>query len=154
MPDAGCSDRFSLAQAPSLESLAFRLFYTTARVTPLSFLHLHASMFGWLFGWGKGSAPSVSPQELERIQKKSKSVAAALERCRKANIDNPSACNNLDTSLVMSYAEELCKPEAEEHKRCYFSVINTGRYNGSLDCQESVLAMQQCLRKQKLYPFK
>lgn len=100
------------------------------------------------------SQPTVTPQELERLQKKSKAIAAALERCKLANADSPGACNNLDTSLVTSYAEELCRPEAEEHRRCYFSIVNNGRYNGEMNCQASVMAMQSCLRKQGVYPFK
>jgi hypothetical protein len=108
-------------------------------------------VFGWLLGSG---SQAVSPEELQRLQKKSRTIAAALERCRKANADTPSACNNLDTSLVTSYAEDLCRPEYEEHKRCFFSLMNTGRYNGLLDCEASVAAMQQCLRKQGVYPFK
>jgi hypothetical protein len=110
-------------------------------------------VLGKLLGWLSGSQP-VPQEELQRLQKKSRSISAALERCKKANADNPSACANLDTSLVASYAEDLCRPEHEEHKRCYFSLMNTGRYNGLLDCEASVAAMQQCLRKQGVYPFK
>jgi hypothetical protein len=105
----------------------------------------------WGFFW-PGSA--VPQEELQRLQKKSKAISTALERCRRANVDNPGACNNLDTSLVTSYAEELCRPDFEEHKRCYSALLNTGGYNGLRDCDASVAAMQQCLRKRGVYPIK
>lgn len=97
--------------------------------------------------------PQLSVADEHRLARKCKSLSQAYARCHKANPSNEAACNNLQTSLVMCYAADLCKEAAAAHERCYMSVINTGRYQGKMDCEETVQAMKDCLRKYKLYPF-
>eukprot|EP00879_Flechtneria_rotunda_P010011 GHRR01010467.1.p1 GENE.GHRR01010467.1~~GHRR01010467.1.p1 ORF type:complete len:108 (+),score=13.84 GHRR01010467.1:237-560(+) len=105
-------------------------------------------MGGWV-----SKQPLLSTADEHRLARKCKSLSTAYSKCHKANPNNAKACNNLETSLVMCYAADLCKPESDAHQKCYMSLMNTGRYKGKMDCEETVNAMKLGLKKYKLYPF-
>lgn len=106
---------------------------------------------GWW--WFRAShSVTLSAEEQERLARKCRTLKTALEGCLKANPGESTACQNLETSLVSCYAAEYCKDEYEEHRRCFTSVVNTGQYEGSNNCQASIAAMQKGLRKYGLYP--
>jgi hypothetical protein len=99
-----------------------------------------------------GSKPQVSPEEYDRIQRKCKPLLVAYQRCQKANPGDPKACSNLDTSLVTCYAKQLVTDAAQEHERCFMSLMNTGGYKGKHNCDAYVEAMRKGLKQHKLYP--
>lgn len=105
-------------------------------------------MGGWF-----SKQPQLSTADEHRLSRKCKSLSHAYARCHKANPNDAQACNNLQTSLVMCYAQDLCKEAAAAHERCYMSLINTGRYQGKMHCDETVQQMKDCLKRYKLYPF-
>lgn len=105
-------------------------------------------MVGW-FSWFGGSIvkPEAVPEAtLQRLERKCRPVKLAHNRCKKANLETETACRNLETSLISCYADELCKPEAEEHRKCYMSVVNTGRYKGEMHCRPYIVAMNNSLK--------
>jgi Holliday junction resolvase RusA-like endonuclease len=104
--------------------------------------------------FSKGGSTVLSTAEEHRLARKCKSLSQAYTRCHKANPGDARACSNLETSLVMCYAADLCKEASEAHQRCYMSIMNTGRApDGRRDCDVTVKAMQDCLKKYRLYPF-
>jgi hypothetical protein len=58
-------------------------------------------MGGWL---SRDSSSKLSTADEHHLARKCKSVATAYSKCHKANPNDPKACNNLQTSLVMCYA--------------------------------------------------
>ncbi|KAG2493045.1 hypothetical protein HYH03_008708 [Edaphochlamys debaryana] len=107
---------------------------------------------GW-WPWSSGAtqAPASAPASVER---KCKSRRSALAGCRRANpSDSAIACKNLESALAVCLAEEVCKADADEHRRCYTSCFKTGSYKGVAHCMSQEEAMLKCLRKQKLHPF-
>lgn len=107
-------------------------------------------MGGWL---SRDSSSTLSTADAHHLGRKCKTLATAYSKCHKANPNDPKACNNLQTSLVMCYAADLCKQASDAHQKCYMSVINTGYYQGRRTCEPEVNALKQCLTKYKLYPF-
>ncbi|KAK9816571.1 hypothetical protein WJX72_002090 [[Myrmecia] bisecta] len=87
----------------------------------------------------------------------------ALQSCVKANAQDPSACNRLDTRLAECYAEDVCPLETAAFQTCYHKVgtlaeKDPGDLKGRLkergiDCEAEATAMKRCLRDYKLYPF-
>eukprot|EP00878_Enallax_costatus_P007600 GHUV01007957.1.p1 GENE.GHUV01007957.1~~GHUV01007957.1.p1 ORF type:complete len:106 (+),score=15.06 GHUV01007957.1:424-741(+) len=100
-----------------------------------------------------GSSSKLTPADEQRLGKKCKTLSTTYQKCHKANPTKPSACSNLETSLVMCYAGDLCKDAYAAHEKCYMSLMNTGYYQGKRDCDETVNAMKMCLKKYELYPF-
>jgi hypothetical protein len=107
----------------------------------------------WWFGKKTDGAVALTAEERKKLNRKCRALNLALTNCRKANTSEVAACRNLENSLVTCYAAEYCKPEFEEHKRCYTSVSSTGRYEGGLNCDASIKAMQDGLRRYGLYPL-
>jgi hypothetical protein len=58
-------------------------------------------MGGWL---SRDSSSKLSTADEHHLARKCKSIATAYSKCHKANPNDPKACNNLQTSLVMCYA--------------------------------------------------
>ncbi|PNH00472.1 hypothetical protein TSOC_013703 [Tetrabaena socialis] len=108
---------------------------------------------GW-WPWGTSSASKeATAKQTAKLERKCRHCRTGLAGCRKANVDDPGACKNLEIRLVACFAEGLCKPDADEHRRCYSSLYKTGLYKGVGHCGEYEERMKACLRKQKLYPF-
>jgi len=57
-------------------------------------------MGGWF-----SKQPQLSTADEHRLSRKCKSLSHAYARCHKANPNDAQACNNLQTSLVMCYAQ-------------------------------------------------
>lgn len=110
----------------------------------------------WFWPFGKQSTPAV-PASIER---KCKYARSALAGCRKANTGSAAAvaCKNLESNLVLCLAEGLvqaeqqCKQQVDEHRRCYTSLYKVGTYKGVGHCNTYEQAMRECLKKRGLYP--
>eukprot|EP00195_Chlamydomonas_chlamydogama_P015224 CAMPEP_0202891656 /NCGR_PEP_ID=MMETSP1392-20130828/1662_1 /ASSEMBLY_ACC=CAM_ASM_000868 /TAXON_ID=225041 /ORGANISM="Chlamydomonas chlamydogama, Strain SAG 11-48b" /LENGTH=107 /DNA_ID=CAMNT_0049575477 /DNA_START=133 /DNA_END=456 /DNA_ORIENTATION=+ len=103
----------------------------------------------WPWTWGS-KREALTDLQRRDLKRKCSTFASALEGCRKAN--SPEICKNLEIRLVTCYAEEHCKPEADEHRRCYTKLYKTGMYKGLPHCIPYEEAMKTSLRKKGLYP--
>eukprot|EP00882_Tetradesmus_deserticola_P018792 GHRQ01020180.1.p1 GENE.GHRQ01020180.1~~GHRQ01020180.1.p1 ORF type:complete len:132 (+),score=5.21 GHRQ01020180.1:390-785(+) len=96
------------------------------------------------------NSSKLSTADERHLARKCNTVATAYSKCHKANPNEPRACNNLQTSLVMCYAADLCKEASEAHQKCYMSVINTGYYQ--VGCQLVPCSSRGVCEDQKLLP--
>lgn len=76
---------------------------------------------------GAANSRALQPEDASRLERKCRSISAALSRCRAANGDSHAvACANLSNSLLACQASVLCRDAADAHQRCYTSLMNTG----------------------------
>ncbi|GAX74936.1 hypothetical protein CEUSTIGMA_g2382.t1 [Chlamydomonas eustigma] len=120
--------------------------------------YLYLSLSGDAMG-SQSSKPDPNLQKAIDISKrKCSSFTSGLEGCRKANggagtETAAKACKNLEIMLVTCWAEDHCKDEADEHRRCYTKLYKTGIYKGLGHCMPYEDAMKTCLKKKGISPL-
>lgn len=105
-------------------------------------------------GWFWSKKKSITEQERKQLDRRCKRTQLAYENCAKANLDNPGYCTNLENSVISCYGETLCKAAADEHRRCYTSLINVGHFNGQHNCTKYVQAIKKGLDAYGIDPLK
>jgi len=93
-------------------------------------------------------------EELKAVNKRCKPVRKTYDSCVGANKGDATPCATLETRLVECMAEKLCPEAAETFQNCVmtsFALSNTDWSPSA--CDKEAKAMQDSLRKLKLYPI-
>jgi hypothetical protein len=93
-------------------------------------------------------------EELEAVNKRCKPVRKTYDSCVGANKGDASPCITLETRLVECMAEKLCPEAAEAFQNCVMTSFALSNTDWSpCACDKEAKAMQDSLRKLKLYPI-
>ena len=94
-------------------------------------------------------------EDKKALERSCRAPRQAYDSCVRANRGDVRLCGQLETRLVECLAEKLCPAEVDKFHTCVMTSFSDENKEWLPSaCDTEVHAMQKCLKKIKMFPFK